>query len=146
MLSENENNNLNNLQKLNNPPGLINIHKETFNNNYFRKEIWTGQHLQVTVMCIPAGGEIGLEMHDNIDQFIRIEHGIASVYMGKTKQDVKFVGNANSDYAILIPAGTWHNILNNTKQPLKVYSIYTPPKHPVGTIHKTKFDSDLAEG
>ena len=96
-------------------------------------------------MSIPAGGEIGLELHENIDQFIRIESEVASVYMGNTKQDVKLVANVNSDYAILIPAGTWHNVINNGKYPLKVYSIYAPPKHPVGTIHKTKFESDLAE-
>lgn len=132
-------------EDLGNKPALINIHKETCTNNYFRKAIWTGEHLQVTVMSIPAGGEIGLELHENLDQFIRIEYGIASVYMGKTKQDVKFIGNANCEYAILIPSGTWHNILNEQSTPLKVYSVYAPPQHPIGTIHKTKFDADLAE-
>ncbi len=130
---------------LGNQPAVINIHKETCLNNNFRKAIWTGNHLQVTVMSIPAGGEIGLELHEYVDQFIRIEYGVASVYMGKTKQDMKFMGNANSDYAVIIPAGTWHNIINNQSCPLKVYSIYAPPQHPIGTIHKTKFDSDLAE-
>ena len=95
-------------------------------------------------MSIPAGGEIGLEMHLDTDQFIRVEFGVGSVYMGKTKQDVKFVGDANSNYAILVPAGTWHNVINNQRTPLKVYSIYAPPHHPIGIIHKTKFDSDLA--
>lgn len=126
-------------------PAVINIHKETCNNTYFRKAIWTGDYLQVTVMSIPAGGEVGLEIHNDLDQFIRIEYGVASVYMGKTKQDVKFMGNANSDYAVLIPANTYHNIINNQEVPLKVYSIYAPPKHPLGTIHKTKFEADLAE-
>ena len=128
-----------------NTPAVINIHNETNCNTFFRKAIWTGTNLQVTVMCIPAGGEIGLEMHDNIDQFIRIESGIASVFMGKTKQDIKFYGNANANYAILVPAGTWHNILNEQNIPLKLYSVYAPPKHPIGTIHKTKFEADLAE-
>ena len=132
-------------KKLNNKPGVINIHRETSLNNFFRKEIWTGEYLQVTVMSIPAGGEIGLELHDDLDQFIRIESGVASVYMGNTKQDVKLIANVNSDYAILVPAGTWHNVINNGRYPLKVYSIYAPPKHPVGTIHKTKFEADLAE-
>jgi len=130
---------------LNNIPTIINIHKEVCCNNYFRKEIWTGEHLQVTVMSIPAGSEIGLEKHDNLDQFIRVEYGVGAVYMGKTKQDMRFIGNVNSDYSILIPAGTWHNVINIQNQPLKVYSIYTPPQHPIGTIHKTKFDADLAE-
>ena len=96
-------------------------------------------------MSIPPGGEIGLEIHENLDQFLRIEYGVASVYMGKTKQDVKFIGDANPDYAILIPAGTYHNIINQQKIPLKLYSIYAPPQHPIGTVHKTKFDADLAE-
>lgn len=129
----------------NNQSNIINIRKETLTNNNFRKEIWTGDHLQITVMSIPAGGEIGLEMHDNLDQFIRIEYGIASVYMGKTKQSVEFVGEVGSDYAVVVPAGTWHNLVNNQDMPLKVYSIYAPPKHSVGTIHKTKLDADLAE-
>lgn len=126
-------------------PAIINIHKEACSNTFYRKTIWTGDFLQVTVMSIPAGGEIGLELHEDTDQFIRIEYGIASVYMGKTKQDVKFIGNANQDCAVLVPAGTWHNIINEQKMPLKVYSIYAPPHHPIGTIHKTKFESDLAE-
>ena len=130
---------------LNNDQNLINIHKEVCSNNYFRKEIWTGKHLQITVMSIPVGGEIGLEMHDNLDQFIRVEHGYANVYMGKSKHDIKFVGSVNPNYAILIPAGTWHNVINNSNIPLKVYSIYAPPQHPVGTIHKTKFEADLSE-
>ena len=130
---------------LGNMPAVINIHKETLANNFYRKSIWTGDHLQVTVMSIPAGGEIGLEIHEDTDQFLRIEYGIASVFMGKTKQEVKFMGSANSDYAILIPAGTWHNVINEQRIPLKLYSIYAPPHHPIGTVHKTKFDSDLSE-
>ena len=124
---------------------VINIHKETCANNNFRKEIWTGEYLQITVMSIPAGGEIGLEIHEGLDQFLRIEYGVGSVFMGKTKKCVKFMGNVNSDYAIAIPAGTWHNLVNNGNCPLKLYSIYAPPKHPIGTVHKTKLDSDLAE-
>ena len=126
-------------------PAVINIHKETCSNTYFRKAIWTGEHLQVTVMSIPAGGEIGLEMHEDTDQLIRVEYGIASVFMGKTKQEVKFIGNADPNFAILVPAGYYHNVINNQNTPLKVYSVYAPPKHPFGTIHKTKFDADLAE-
>ena len=133
-----------NMTDLGNQPALINIHKETCSNNYFRRAIWTGDYLQVTEMSIPAGGEIGLELHEDTDQFIRVEYGVASVYMGKTKQDVKFLGNANSNYAILVPAGTWHNILNEQNTPLKVYSIYAPPHHPIGTVHRTKFEADLA--
>ena len=130
---------------LGNQPVVVNIDKETKCNNNYRKSIWTGEHLQVTVMSIIPGGEIGLELHENLDQFLRVEYAVASVYMGKTKPDVKFFGNANDNYAIIIPAGTWHNIINEQNIPLKMYSVYAPPKHPIGTVHKTKFEADLAE-
>ena len=126
-------------------PALINIRDEVMRNNNFRKEIWTGRHLQVTVMSIPVGGEIGLEMHDDLDQFIKVESGCAKVYMSECKEKLKPVGKVNANYAILVPAGTWHNIINACACPLKVYSVYAPPKHPKNTVHKTKLDSDLAE-
>ena len=125
--------------------GVINLHNETVCNNTFRTAVWTGTHLQVTVMSIPVGGEIGLEMHGDLDQLIKIERGCAKVYMGESKQSVKFMQTANSDYAIIVPAGTWHNIINYGPCPLKVYSIYAPVQHPFGTVHKTKLDADLAE-
>ena len=133
----------NRVEDMGNESGIINIRKQVLLNNNFRKTIWTGDFLQVTQMSIPAGGEIGLEIHKDVDQFIKVEYGVASVYMGKTKQDIKFVGNANSNNAILIAAGTLHNIINKQKTPLKLFSIYAPPNHPLGTIHKTKFDSDI---
>ena len=124
---------------------LLNVHNATCANALYRKEIWTGQYLQLTVMSIPAGGEIGLELHEDTDQLLKVEYGLASVYMGDTKQGVKFVGHANPDYAILVPAGTWHNVINEQNTPLKLFSVYAPPHHPKGTVHKTKFDSDLAD-
>lgn len=124
---------------------IINLHKEACLNNNFRKEIITGEYMQITVMSIPAGGEIGLEIHDNLDQLLKIEYGIASVYAGNTKQNVKFIGNANQNYGIFIPAGTYHNVLNEQNVPLKLFSTYAPPKHPIGTTHKTKFEADLEE-
>ena len=133
--------NVNNVDK----PMLLNIDNVTRSNNFYRKEIWTEKHLQLTVMSIPVRGEIGLELHNDTDQFLRIEYGLAAVYFGETKQNVKFIGNANQNYAILIPAGTWHNIINIGNVPLKLYSLYAPPHHPKGTVHKTKFDSDIAE-
>lgn len=126
-------------------PSIINIHNETMCNQNFRTAIWTGEYLQVTVMSIPVGGEIGLEHHEDLDQFIRVEGGSANVYMGKTKQTVKCLGKVNDNYAIVIPSGTWHNIINACTCPLKVYSVYAPPKHPFGTVHETKLDADLSE-
>ena len=126
-------------------PVVINIHNETLYNNNFRTTLWTGKYLQLTVMSIPVGGEIGLEIHEHLDQFIRVESGCGKIFMGKNKKDVRFFGTINPDYAVIIPAGTWHNLLNTGNQALKVYSIYAPTQHPFGTIHKTKLDADLSE-
>lgn len=124
---------------------VINVKKTACFNDCFRREIWTGRYLQITVMSIPCGGEIGLEIHNDIDQILVVEYGIASVYTGKAKNDVEFAGYANTECAIVIPAGTYHNVINEQGYPLKLFSIYAPPKHPTGTIHKTKLDSDLED-
>ena len=132
-------------QDLGAKPSIINLHKETLCNENFRTALWTGTYLQITMMSIPVGGEIGLEMHDDLDQIIKIEQGCANVYMGDCKHTVAFKGKANANSAIMIPSGTWHNISNACTCPLKVYSVYAPPQHPFGTIHETKLDSDLSE-
>ena len=114
-------------------PTLLNVRDTALANAYYRKEVWTGEFLQLTVMSIPVGGEVGLELHNENDQLIGVEYGVASVYFGKTKPGVKFVGNVNSNYVILVPACTWHNIVNEGNFPLKLYSVYAPPHHPKGT-------------
>lgn len=126
-------------------PFIVNINRLAKSNPYFRTALWTGEHLQVTLMSIPIGGEIGLEMHPHLDQFIRIEHGCAHVTMGREKNDLSIHQKIDADYAIVIPACTWHNIRNIGCTPLKLYSIYAPPQHPFGTVHKTKHDADTAE-
>ena len=126
-------------------PTIANLNAIACSNGYYRKEIWTGEYLQITVMSIPVGGEIGLEIHNDNDQLLEIQYGVGAVYAGATKQGVRFIGNVKPDCAALIPAGTWHNIVNEGSVPLKLYSVYAPPHHPKGTIHKTKFDSDLAD-
>ena len=126
-------------------PYVVNITKATLENPFFRKALWTGTHLQLTLMCIPPGGEIGLEAHPNLDQFLRLEQGEGKVMMGKTRNCLKFQRKVADDYAIFIPAGTWHNLINTGDEPIKLYSIYAPVQHPAGTIHCTKADSDAAE-
>ena len=126
-------------------PFVVNMdHLAKMNSNY-RTALWTGDHLQVTLMSIPVGGDVGIEMHDTVDQFIRIEDGLALVKMGKRKDHLDYQQRVNSDFAILIPACTWHNIINVGCTPLKLYSVYAPPKHPFGTVHKTKEDAQRAE-
>ncbi len=126
-------------------PIVVNIEKVTKENDTFRTALWTGKHMQLTLMSINVGDDIGLEIHPNVDQFIRIEQGNGLVKMGTDKNNLSFQRRVNSSNAILIPAGTWHNIINEGNIPLKVYSIYAPPQHPHGTVHKTKADATAAE-
>jgi mannose-6-phosphate isomerase-like protein (cupin superfamily) len=122
-------------------PFVVNIEDATKQNNNYRLALWTGQHLQLTLMSIRPGEDIGLEMHPNVDQFLRIEEGQGLVRMGKRKDMLDFQRNVNKDYAIIIPAGTWHNLINTGNRPLKLYSIYAPPNHPHGTVQRTKADA-----
>lgn len=126
-------------------PMITNIDHLTKINPNYRTALWTGDHLQVTLMCIPVGGDIGLEMHEDTDQFIRIEDGCALVKMGKCREKLDCQQKINSQYAIVIPACTWHNIINIGRTPLKLYSVYAPPKHPFGTVHKTKEQAECAQ-
>ncbi len=119
-------------------PYVVNIDEATKQNNNFRTALWTGEHLQVTLMSISVGDDIGLEIHPDTDQFIRIEDGQGIVKMGKSKDNLDFQANARDDFAIMIPSGTWHNIINTGNKPLKVYSIYAPPHHPHGVVQATK--------
>lgn len=96
-------------------------------------------------MSIPVGGEIGLEMHPDLDQFIRIDSGLARVMMGRSKERLDFRRRADANFAVVVPVGTWHNIVNIGNTPLKVYSIYAPPHHPFGTVHRTKQEAEQAE-
>ncbi|HSX15155.1 MAG TPA: cupin domain-containing protein [Candidatus Saccharimonadales bacterium] len=121
------------------------IEKLTKDNTNFRTEVWTGQYSQLTVMTIEVGGEIGNEVHPEIDQFLRLEAGKAKVQFGKTKDQVDEEHEVEDDWAIIIPAGTWHNVVNTGDKPLKLYSIYSPPNHPKGTVHVTKAEADAAE-
>ena len=127
-------------------PFVVNINEATKQNNTYRTAIWTGRHLQVTLMSINVGEDIGLEIHPDVDQFLRIEDGQGVVQMGKSKNNLTFQRNVFDDSAIMIPAGTWHNVTNTGNTPLKLYSIYAPPNHPFGTVHVTKADAMAAEG
>lgn len=126
-------------------PFIADIEDLATRNSNYRTALWTGEHLQVTLMCIPVGGDIGPEMHDDVDQFIRIEDGCALIQMGKCKDNVDYQQKVNSNFAILVPACTWHNIVNVGNVPHKLYSVYAPPKHPFGTVHRTKGEAQCAE-
>lgn len=123
-------------------PYITNIREATLNNETFRTSLWTGEYLQLTLMCIPVGGDIGLEMHPDVDQFLRLEQGQGHVMMGDCKDNLCYHENVCDDYVIFVPAGTWHNLINTGKTPIKLYSIYAPQNHPHGTVHVIKEDEE----
>ncbi|EJW19359.1 cupin domain-containing protein [Paenibacillus alvei] len=127
-------------------PFVVNIEQAAEQNQMYRTALWTGDHLQVTLMSIPVGSDIGLEVHPTTDQFIRIEEGHGLVRMGESKDKLDIEQRVDDNYAIMIPAGTWHNVINTGYKPLKLYTIYGPPKHPFGTVHQTKEIAMAAEG
>ena len=116
-------------------PTVININKNALNNTFFRKTIWTGSNLQMTLMTVEDS--IGLEVHD-VDQFIRIESGECLIEMGKSKDSLDFKTNANQNYGIFIPAGYYHNITKIGIIELKLSAIYAPVEHEKGTINIKK--------
>ncbi len=114
----------------------------TLKNNYFRKVLFTGKHAQLVVMSLKPGEEIGNEVHKHVDQFFRLEGGEAKFVFNGKSHIVKNKGGGS----VLVPAGTYHNVINTSKtKKLKLYTIYSPPNHPPGTIHKTKADAERAE-
>ena len=123
-------------------PVVINITRASLYNTNYRTALWTGEHMQLTVMSLPVEGEIGLEVHPDLDQFIRIESGFGEVMMGPEEDKLNYRTPVLSGYAIIIPAGTWHNLINTGNRPLKLYTIYAPPEHPHGTVHETKEIAD----
>ncbi len=114
-------------------------------NPNFRTAYWTGAYLQMTLMCIPVGGEIGRELHTDTDQFIRVEEGQGAVCMGTGEELMDYRRCLCRGSGVFVPAGTWHNIVNTGHSPLKLSSIYAPPHHPHGTVHATKADADYSE-
>jgi mannose-6-phosphate isomerase-like protein (cupin superfamily) len=126
-------------------PFVIDINKATIHNNTFRTALWTGNNLQLTLMSIPVGEDIGLEIHPHVDQFLRIEEGQGLVRMGNNKDNFYIDQPVYDDSAIFIPVNTWHNLINMGNKPLKLYSIYAPPNHPHGTIHQTKAIAEMTE-
>lgn len=124
---------------------VANIEKATKSNENFRTVLFTGGHIQLTVMRIGAGSDIGLEAHPHLDQFLRIEMGTGRVELGSTRDSVDETHDVTDDWAIIIPAGVWHNVINTGPGELKLYSLYSPPAHPDGTVHGSRADADADE-
>ena len=110
-------------------------------NTFFRQVLFTAKHCQLVVMCLQPGEEIGDEVHANVDQFFRIERGEAKFVFDEKAERLVHDGDG-----VVVPAGTFHNVINASKtRPLKLYTIYSPPNHPDGTVHKTKLEAEAAE-
>ena len=124
---------------------VVNMARAAGQNQMFRAALWTGAHLQVTLMSIPAGGEIGLEAHPNLDQLLYVQEGRGMVKMGERKDQLRFQRDVFGGHAVFVPAGKWHNLVNTGNGPIKLFSVYAPPQHPKGTVHRTKAEADAAE-
>jgi mannose-6-phosphate isomerase-like protein (cupin superfamily) len=117
------------------------IEELALSNPYFRQVLFTGKHAQLVVMSLAPGEEIGDEVHAGVDQFFRIERGEAKFVFEKKETRLVHDGDA-----VVVPAGTHHNVINISKTAqLKLYTIYSPPNHPDGTVHKTKAEAEAAE-
>ena len=113
----------------------------TKENENYRTTIWTGEKLQMTVMSIQPGDDIGLEVHHGIDQFLRIEDGKGLCQMGDSEDNLYFEVEVEDDDAIFVPADMWHNVTNTGDKPLKLYTIYAGPDHLPGAVHPTHQDA-----
>lgn len=112
---------------------IANIEKETLLNTDYRRVLYTAKHSQLVLMCIKPGDAIGEETH-HLDQFIRFEAGNGKVILNGVEHEVE------GEYAVVIPAGTKHNVINTGRGDLKLYTVYSPPEHKDKTVHKTKAD------
>jgi mannose-6-phosphate isomerase-like protein (cupin superfamily) len=121
------------------------IERETLDNDTFRTVVFTGEHTQLTVMRLAPGEDIGWEAHHDRDQFLRLEQGRGRAEFGRSEDDVSERHHVEDDWAVIVPAGVWHNIVNTGDEELKLYSLYSPPEHPDGTVHRTKAEAEAAE-
>ena len=118
---------------------VVNIEEKTQANSYFREVLFTTDKSQLVVMALQIGEEIGVEVHAEHDQFIRVESGVGKAIMDGVESDL-----ANGS-AVVIPAGVEHNIINTGETVMKLYTVYTPPEHADKTVHHTKAEADAAE-
>ena len=125
-------------------PYVINVKNAAMKNTNFRTALWTGCHMQMTLMSIPVCSDIGLEVHEDTDQVIRVEEGMGCVKMGYNRNCLGYEQRLQVGDVVFVPVGTWHNIINTGNCPLKLSTIYAPPHHPAGTVHRTKEDAQRA--
>ena len=118
-------------------PHAFDIEQATKENPNYRAVAWSGRYLQVTLMSIPVGGDIGLEAHPETDQFLRLDAGRGRVQMGPAKDELTLDQYVSDGWCVLVPAGAWHNITNTGTKPMQLYAIYAPAHHTPGKVQNT---------
>ena len=126
-------------------PNAFDIEQATTDNENYRTTVWTGKYLQVTLMSIPVGSSIGLEVHPETDQFLRLEAGQGRCVMGPAKDDLSFQQDVEDDWSIQVPAGFWHDVINTGDEPLRLYAIYSPVHHAQGIVQSTADEAEADE-
>lgn len=126
-------------------PNTFDIEAATRQNENYRTVAWTGKYLQVTLMSIPVGESIGLEVHSNTDQFLRVDAGEGKCVMGQAKDQLTFEEQVSDGSSIQVPAGTWHDVINTGDEPLRLYAIYAPVHHASGLIQPSHADAERDE-
>jgi mannose-6-phosphate isomerase-like protein (cupin superfamily) len=122
-------------------PQSFNLEEATVENANYRTVAWSGRYLQVTLMSIPESGDVGLEMHPETDQFLRLDAGRGRVQMGPSQYNLEFDQEVSDGWCILVPAGTWHNVTNIGDEPMQLYAVYAPAHHKPGKIQATAADA-----
>lgn len=122
-------------------PNAFDLEAATTTNTHYRAVAWSGKHLQVTLMSIPVGESIGLEVHPDTDQFLRLDAGEGRARMGPSADEITFAQDVTDGWSILVPAGTWHNVTNTGDQPMRLYAVYAPVHHAPGKIQPTAMDA-----
>jgi mannose-6-phosphate isomerase-like protein (cupin superfamily) len=127
-------------------PQSFDIERATGENPDYRSVAWSGRYLQVTLMSIPVGGDVGLEAHPQTDQFLRLEAGTGRVQMGAAKDELTFDRQVSDGWCVLVPAGTWHNITNTGAVPMQIYTIYAPAHHAPNKVQATQAAAEADKG
>lgn len=126
-------------------PNAFDIETETRANDTYRTVAWTGRYLQVTLMSIPPGESIGLEAHPKTDQFLRLDSGQGRCVMGPAEDDLSFTQDVSDGWAIQVPAGTWHDVINTGEEPMRLYAVYAPTHHAQGIVQDTAEQAEADE-
>ena len=126
-------------------PTSFDLETATAGNDTYRTVVWTGTYLQVTLMSIPPGESIGLEMHPETDQFLRLDEGQGTAQMGPAADQFTFEQDVTDGWCVLVPAGTWHDVTNTGDGPMRLYVIYAPVHHAAGKVQPTAADAERDE-